>query len=174
LTAGTSVEEEKTLRRHSLIAAAALLVATAAPAAGRQDLVEPAAAIKIGRDQFERTCRFCHSLDRSLATTRDAPAWELIVKRMVAYGAPLNAVQRSLVVRYLAARSAFAGTCGGCHELTRLASDKPGARDGKSLGERMAAHVRELERQGQSPAGATFTREDLADIAALLQVLVLY
>ena len=149
-----------------------LLARRRAPAAAQQAAVDPAVAMKSGRDLFEKSCKLCHGLDRSLATNRDAPAWEQIVKRMVAYGAPLNAEQRPLVVRYLAARSAFAGTCGGCHELTRVVGDKPGVRDWKALTERMAGHVRELEKQGKAPAGGAFSPEELADIAALLQVVI--
>ena len=91
---------------------------------------------------------------------------------MVAYGSPLNAEQRPLVVRYLATRSVFAGKCGGCHELTRVVSDKPGVRDWKTLPERMAAHVGEFEKQGKAPAGVAFSPAELADIAALLQVVI--
>jgi mono/diheme cytochrome c family protein len=91
---------------------------------------------------------------------------------MVAYGAPLNAEQRPLVVKYLAARSVFAGKCGGCHELTRVVGDKPGAQDWSKLLERMAAHVAEFEKQGKAPAGAAFSPAELADIAALLQVVI--
>ena len=148
-----------------------LLIAVA-PAAAQQAATDPAFSMKTGRDLFEKSCKLCHGLDRSLATNRDAPAWELIVKRMVAYGAPLDAEQRPLVVRYLATRSTFAGKCAGCHELTRVVSDKPGARDWKTLAERMAGHVRELEKQGKATAGAVFTQAELADIAALLQVVI--
>lgn len=159
------------MHRYLLIAAA-LLLAGAAPAAAEPAAGDPAAAMKRGRELFEKSCRLCHGLDRSLATTRDAPAWEQVVKRMVAYGTPLNAEQRPLVVRYLATRSAFAVKCSGCHELTRVVSDEPGTRDWKALAGRMAEHVREFEKQGRAPAGAAFTPEELADIAALLQVVI--
>jgi len=159
------------MRTHSLIAAAALLLAVA-PAAAQPAADDPVVTMKTGRDLFEKSCKLCHGLDRSLAMTRDATAWGLIVKRMVAYGAPLNAEQRPLVVRYLATRSAFAGKCGGCHELTRVVSDKPGVQDWKTLTGRMAGHVREFEKQGKAPAGVTFTPEELTDIAALLQVVI--
>lgn len=160
------------MRAHVLIATAALLAASVAPLAAQQDPADPAVAIKTGKEQFEKSCRLCHGLDRSLALTRDAAAWGQIVKRMVAYGTPLNAGQRALVVRYLAARSAFAGTCAGCHELTRVVGDAPGARDWKAITERMAGHVRELEKQGQASAGATIPPAQLADIAALLQAVI--
>ena len=160
------------MRAHSLIAAAALLAAFAAPVAAQQDALDPAAALKNGKELFEKSCKLCHGLDRSLAMTRDAAAWGQTVKRMVAYGSPLNAGQRSLVVRYLAARSTFAGTCGGCHELTRVVGDGPGARDWKAITGRMAGHVRDLEKQGKATAGAAIPPADLADIAALLQVVI--
>ncbi len=134
---------------------------------------DPVAAMRSGKERFEKDCRFCHGLDRSLAPPpRDAALWEQIVKRMVAYGAPLNAELRPLVVRYLAAHSLFARKCGGCHEATRVVGDAPGPRDWKALTARMAEHVRELEKQGKTPAGAPFTPEELADIAALLQVVI--
>jgi len=160
------------MRMHSLIMAVAMLFAVAAPAAAQPAAVDAAATMKSGKELFEKYCRYCHGLDRSLASTKDAPTWGQTVKRMVAYGAPLNAEQRPLVVRYLATRSAFAGKCGGCHELTRVVGDKPGAQDWKALAERMAGHVREFEKQGKAPAGTAFTPEELTDIAALLQVVI--
>lgn len=158
--------------RHSLLAAAALALAVAAPAAAQQSAGDPVAAMKSGKELFEKSCRLCHGLDRTLATNRDAAAWGQTVKRMVAYGAPLNAEQRPLVVRYLAARAVFAGKCAGCHELTRVVGDAPGARDWKSLTERMAGHAGELAKQGRAPAGGAFSPEELAEIAALLQVVI--
>lgn len=160
------------MRVHSLIAAALLLATPVAPAAAQPAAVDPAGSMRNGRELFEKSCKLCHGLDRSLALTRDAAVWGQIVKRMVAYGTPLNAEQRALVVRYLATRSVFAGKCGGCHELTRVVSDKPGVQDWKTLLERMAAHVSEFEKQGKAPAGAAFTPEELTDIAALLQVVI--
>jgi len=154
------------------IAITALLLAVTAPVAAQQAAADPVASMKTGKELFEKSCKLCHGLDRSFALTGDAPAWGLIVKRMVAYGAPLNAAQRPLVARYLATRSAFAGKCGGCHELTRVVGDTPGARDWKSLTERVAGHFRELEIQGKAPASGAFTPEELADIAALLQVVI--
>lgn len=157
---------------RSLTLTAAILLTAVAPGAAQQAAVDPVAAMKTGKELFEKSCRLCHALDRTLATIRDAPAWEKNVKRMVAYGAPLNAGQRSLVVRYLATRSVFAGKCGGCHELTRVVSDKPGVQDWKTLTGRMAEHVREFEKQGKAPAGVVFSPEELTDIAALLQVVI--
>jgi mono/diheme cytochrome c family protein len=154
------------------IAMAVLLTAVAPAAFAQPAAVGPVVAMKSGKDLFEKNCKYCHGLERALATNRDAAAWGLLVKRMVAYGSPLNAEQRPLVVRYLATRSAFAGTCAGCHELTRVVGDKPGARDWKALTERMAGHVRELEKQGKAPAGGAISPEALADIAALLQVVI--
>jgi len=160
------------MRTHSLITAAAILLAAVASAAAQPPASDPVAAMKSGRELFEKSCKLCHGLDRSLAATKDAPAWEQILKRMVAYGAPLNAEQRPLVVRYLATRSTFAGKCGGCHELTRVVSDKPGVQDWKSLTARMAGHVRDFEKQGKAPAGVVFSPEELTDIATLLQVVI--
>jgi len=157
---------------RTLLASVALVLAAAAPSAAQQAAADPVGTMRTGRELFERSCKLCHGLDRSLAMTRDASAWGLIVKRMVAYGSPLNAEQRSLVVRYLATRSVFAGKCAGCHELTRVVSDQPGVQDWKTLTGRMAGHVREFEKQGKAPAGTAFTPEELTDIAALLQVVI--
>jgi len=157
-----------------LVTAAFLLAAAvlAVSAAAQQPAADPVAAMKSGRELFEKSCKFCHGLDRSLAPPREATAWVPIVKRMVAYGAPLNAEQRSLVVRYLAARSVFASKCAACHEATRVVGDTSGPRDWKALTERMAAHVRELADKGKAPAGSGFTPEELADVAAFLQIVI--
>jgi mono/diheme cytochrome c family protein len=160
------------MRMRGSFAAAALLAALAVPAAAQQPGTDPVAAMKTGKELFERNCKLCHGLDRSLAASHDAAAWGQIVKRMVTYGAPLNAEQRSLVTRYLATRSVFAGKCGSCHEATRVVGDKPVARDWKALAQRMAGHVKELEKQGKAPSGGGFTPAELEDIAALLQAVV--
>ena len=160
------------MRVHSLIATATILLALASPARAQQSAADPVVTMKSGRELFEKSCMLCHGLDRALVKMQDAAAWEKTVKRMVAYGTPLNVEQRPLVVRYLATRSAFAGKCGGCHELTRVVGDTPGARDWKTLTGRMAGHVREFEKQGKAPAGTAFTPEELTDIAALLQVVI--
>lgn len=160
------------MRMRILIATAAFLIAGSVPASAQVAASDPVAAMKSGRELFENSCGLCHGLDRSLAQTRDAAAWEKIVKRMVAYGAPLNAQRRPLVVRYLATRSVFAAKCGLCHEATRVVSDKPGARDWRLLAERMAGHLRELEREGKAPAGGAFSPGDLEDIAAFLKVVL--
>jgi len=160
------------MKIHALLVTAVLFLAAVVPASAQQPAVDPAVAMKTGKELFEKSCKLCHGLDRSLALTRDAADWGVIVKRMVAYGAPLNAEQRPLVVRYLATRAVFAGKCAGCHELTRVVSDKPGVQDWKTLTGRMAGHVREFENQGKTPVGVTFTPEELTDIAALLQVVI--
>jgi mono/diheme cytochrome c family protein len=159
------------MRLHALIAISVLVLAPV-PAVSQQTVEDPAAAMKAGKELFEKSCKLCHGLDRSLATTRDAAAWGQIVKRMVAYGAPLNAGQRTHVVRYLATRSAFAGKCGSCHEATRVVGDQPGARDWKALTQRMAGHVKKLEIKGQMPSGGEFAPGELEDIAALLQAVL--
>lgn len=149
----------------------ALLAAAPAPAASAPD--DPPAAMRVGKKLFEENCRLCHGLDRVLAPPRNPALWGEIVKRMVSYGAPLNAEQRPLVVRYLAARSVFAAKCGRCHEATRVIGDAPGPpRDWKALAERMAGHQRDLEKEGKAAAGDAFTPEELADLAALLQVTI--
>jgi len=160
------------MRTRSLIAAAAIVVAPAIPAAAQQPVADPVAAMQSGKELFEKFCRLCHGLDRALYPPREAALWGQIVKRMVSYGAPLNAQQRPLVTRYLATRSVFAQKCGACHEATRVVGDAPGPRDWKALAERMAVHARELESQGKAPAAGAFTPEELVDIAALLQIVI--
>jgi len=160
------------MRLHRRLAATVLLAALAVPAAAQQPAGDPVAAMKTGKELFEKNCKLCHGLDRSLAASHDAAAWGQIVKRMVAYGAPLNAEQRSLVTRYLATRSVFAGKCGSCHEATRVVGDKPVVRDWQALAQRMAGHVKELEKQGKAPSGGGFAPAELEDIAALLQAVV--
>ena len=158
------------MRMRGPIALIAVLLA-AGPATAQQAPADPVAAMQSGRELFEKSCRLCHGLDRALLPARDAALWPQIVKRMVAYGAPLNAQQRPLVTRYLATRSVFAQKCAVCHEATRVVGDAPGPRDWKAVAGRMAAHARDLETQGKAPASA-FTPEELADIAALLQVVI--
>ena len=159
------------MRIRSLIAAAAA-AALAIPAAAQQPAADPVAAMKAGKELFEKSCKLCHGLDRALFPARDPAVWPQVVKRMVTYGAPLNAGQRPLVIRYLAAHSLFAGKCGGCHEATRVVGDTPGPRDWKALTQRMSGHVRELEKQGKAPPGAAFAPGELEDIAAFLQVVI--
>ena len=158
------------MKLHACILLAALLAAPAVQAAAEQPAADPVAAMKSGKELFEKSCKLCHGLDRSLAPPRDAALWEKIVKRMVTYGAPLNAGQRPLVARYLATQSVFARTCAVCHEATRVVGEAPGQRDWKALTGRMAEHARDLEKQGKAPAA--FSPEELADVAALLQVVI--
>lgn len=162
------------MRMRAQVASASIVIALAlaGPAAAQQRAADPVAAMTAGKELFEKSCKLCHGLDRSLSLTRDASAWEMIVKRMVSYGAPLNAEQRPPVVLYLATRSTFAAKCAACHEATRVVSDTPGPRDWQALTGRMAGHVRDLESQGKAPAGAAFSPEELADIAAFLQVVL--
>ncbi len=159
------------MRIHPLIIAA-FVVAGVVPASAEQAALDPVAAMRTGRELFEKSCKLCHGLDRSLVLNRDAAGWAQIVKRMVAYGAPLSAEQRPLVARYLATRSVFAVKCGDCHEAARVVSDKPGPRDWKAITERMAGHLEKLQRQGSPAAGAAFSPAELEDIAAFLQVLL--
>ncbi|HWR97128.1 MAG TPA: cytochrome c [Candidatus Methanoperedens sp.] len=160
------------MKLQGQVALVVMLVAVAVTAAAQQPAADPVAAMLSGRELFEKSCKLCHGLDRALTPARDAAQWEKIVKRMVTYGAPLNAEQRPLVTRYLATQSAFAQKCAACHEATRVVGDAPGPRDWKALAECMAAHARELERQGKAAAAGGLTPEELTDIAALLQVLI--
>lgn len=159
------------MRWHQAIPAAVLLF-FAVTAVAQQPPADAPAALRAGKELFEKSCKLCHGLDRSLSPTRDAASWGQIVKRMVAYGAPLNAEQRPLVVRYLAARSVFAERCGACHETTRVVGDAPGPRDWKALTQRMAGHVKELEKQGKAADAAALPPAELEEIAALLQAVI--
>jgi mono/diheme cytochrome c family protein len=160
------------MRTHRRLAVAALLGALAVPAAAQQPAADPVASMKSGKELFEKDCRLCHGLDRALAARHDAESWSQIVKRMVTYGAPLNAAQRPLVSRYLAARSSFAAKCSSCHEATRVVGDQPVVRDWKALAQRMAGHVTELQKQGKAPSGGGLAPAELAEIAALLQAVL--
>lgn len=150
----------------TLAALACSSVAAAEPA------VDPAVELGAGKAAFEKNCRLCHTLERSLAKHDDVDGWTQTVKRMVLYGAPLKSPERVQVARYLAAQSLFASSCKACHSPTKAVGDAPGARDWKAIGERMAAHLAELERQGKAPGGTVLDGATLAEIGAFLRVVV--
>lgn len=160
------------MRSRTPMIVLAVLAAVAAPTFAQQKDGDPVAAMKAGKELFEKSCRLCHDLDRALFPAREPSVWPQIVKRMVTYGAPLNAQQRPLVIRYLAAHSMFAGKCSACHEVTRVVSEAPGPRDWKALTRRMIGHVRELEKQGKAPSGAALSETELEEIAAMLEVVI--
>ncbi len=158
--------------RTILTATAVALLVGASPAAAQSAAGDAVAAMQAGKASFEKNCRLCHGLDRSLAKRDTAAGWLQTVKRMVSYGAPVASAERPQVVRYLAARSSFAGTCGACHDATRVVPDEPVARDWRALTARMGEHLGELRQQGKAPAGVEPGPKDLEEIAAFLQVVI--
>jgi len=152
------------------IAAAGIIVAATcslARAAGEESRLE---VLRTGKSKFEQTCKFCHSLERSLTKNKSREEWSQTVKRMVTYGAPLNSVQREAVTSYLAARSTFEKSCNSCHSSLRVLAGPVQGRDWKATVERMDAHLEGLgkedaEMRQLSPA-------EVEDIAALLTLVI--
>jgi mono/diheme cytochrome c family protein len=153
--------------------AAALALGGALATAAELPPADPVAALRAGKQAFEKNCRLCHGLERSLATRQDAEAWLLTVKRMVKYGAPLSAEKRILVARYLFAQSAFAARCGGCHEPAKALEGAKGPRDWQAIAGRMAGHVADLARRGKTPGAVALSPAALGEIAAFLQAVAL-
>lgn len=54
-----------------------------------------------GKEVVEGGCALCHGLDRVVAAKRSKGEWQLIVKRMIFLGAPLDGDQANTVVSYL-------------------------------------------------------------------------
>jgi mono/diheme cytochrome c family protein len=55
-----------------------------------------------GKELVEGGCALCHGLDRVADTKRTKEQWQLIVNRMVFFGAPISGDQVTTVVDYLA------------------------------------------------------------------------
>jgi hypothetical protein len=78
--------------------AAALLVAGEAPRVGAQATPLPA-----GRNMelVLGSCVMCHAPEILAQQRLDRPTWEVIVDRMITYGAPITPATRPLIVEYL-------------------------------------------------------------------------
>ena len=154
--------------KKTVSAALALLLAGASftAAAGENARLE---TIRTGKERFERACKFCHNLERSLTKVKSRDEWSLTVKRMVTYGAPLNAVQRDAVTAYLGARSLFDSNCNSCHSSLRvLAKPVKGTEWSKTI-ERMGSHLKGLGgEEGQMKQLAQSEVEDIAAAALYL------
>ena len=107
-----------------------------------------------------------------LAKVYDRAGWTVSVKRMVTYGAPLNAAERDDVIGYLTGRSSFAQNCSTCHDATRVVPDDDKGRDWSALLKRMSAHLGELESKGLSKGISSLSDETREEIAAFLTVIL--
>ena len=152
------------------IVAAALLL-TAFAAAGRAgDTPDPVARMAAGKATFEKSCGFCHSLDRSLSRTKDRAGWMQTVKRMVTYGAPLDSGQREGVTAYLTAQSNFRAGCNSCHSNLKVLAEPAGNKDWKVTMERMSGHLKELAAKDKD--AKVLSDGEIEEIGALLSVVI--
>jgi cytochrome c5 len=129
-------------------------------------------SLRAGKGVLEKKCKLCHSLRLPLAKVYDREEWTAAVKRMVTYGAPLNAGERNDVIAYLAGRSSFARNCSACHDATRVVPDDDGGRDWTTLLKRMSGHLSELEAKGLSKGNSQLSGEENEEIAAFLTVIL--
>ena len=149
----------------------ATLAGPAAPtwAQPKKELID---SFRAGKVVLEKKCKLCHSLRLPLAKVYDRVEWTVSVKRMVTYGAPLNAAERNNVISYLAGRSSFARNCSACHDAARVVPDDDKGRDWTALLKRMSTHLGELENKGMSKGIASMSDEALEEIAAFLTVIL--
>ena len=88
--------------KHSLLAAAALTLLTAAPARSEEQPVPIKTAP--GHDAVENNCAGCHSLDylRINSVFLDRKVWQAEIDKMVnAFGAPIEPKDAATIVDYL-------------------------------------------------------------------------
>lgn len=126
--------------------------------------------LRTGKEKFEQTCKFCHSLERALAKNKSREEWSLTIKRMVTYGAPLNSSQRDSVTDYLAAKSSFETNCNACHSNLKVLSRPLGDTDWKGTIERMAGHLKDLA--GKEGGTKELSAGEIEDIAAFLTIVI--
>ena len=129
-------------------------------------------SFRAGKGVLEKKCKLCHSLRLPRAKVYDRKEWTVAVKRMVTYGAPLNAAERKDVIAYLAGHSSFARNCSACHDVARVVPDDDKGRDWTALLKRMSTHLGELESKGLSKGSAALSDETLEEIAAFLTVIL--
>ena len=72
-----------------------------------------------GKEAFEENCIECHSLEWPLKKIATREEWELTLTKMANTGAVLSKKQRTQVLEYLVAKSAFQQKCSVCHALER-------------------------------------------------------
>ena len=156
----------------ALLVMAAGLVLAGAISAGAQEEGDPGAVLKRGKEAFESKCRLCHSIQTPLSKVKSRAEWSQNVKRMVLYGAPVNAADREAIVGYLTAQSTFAQRCSGCHDVTRVVDAAQGRPDWKVLVGRMAGHFKDLEKQGRNQGQAPLSAQEVVEIAAFLTLVI--
>lgn len=110
-----------------------------------------------GKETFLEECRKCHTIKYALNESYSRDDWSLTVGMMVANGAQLSDEQRSLIVDYLTAKSAFETKCNACHPLERPLSKTKSLEEWQATVKRMAA-----KRPGH------LTAEEIEAIAAFL------
>jgi hypothetical protein len=95
-------------RSPAAIISAALVAGLAAGLAGAWSVAQPANSLPPGehRPLVLGACIPCHSAEMVAQQRLDRATWEAIVDRMVAYGAPITAETRPLILDYLATRLA--------------------------------------------------------------------
>ena len=150
----------------ALLAVAALALFAANLSAG-----EAAGSLEVlteGKTAFEKKCGFCHSLARTLSQNKERAQWSQAVKRMVAYGAPLNSTERNAVTSYLTAKSNFETNCNACHSNLRVLSGEAIGKDWKETVGRMAKHLDELAAKDKD--AKRLTAEEIDEIAAYLSL----
>jgi cytochrome c5 len=99
----------------SLILVAFAIVLAALPLTA----AEKTSPLAEGRALFEKTCKTCHGLDKSLGKTADRGAWKSTIDRMIANGARIDESQTEMILGYLTAKSTFETKCNTCHDLDR-------------------------------------------------------
>ena len=150
----------------AFLALLALALFSAAVPAG-----EGASSLEVlteGKTAFEKKCAFCHSLARTLSLNKERSQWSQTVKRMVAYGSPLNSAQRTAVTSYLTAKSNFETNCNGCHSSLRVLAGDAFRSDWSETVGRMAKHLEELAAKDQE--AKKLTAEEIEEIAAYLSL----
>jgi cytochrome c5 len=154
----------------AMVVAVTLVVPTGpSRAQPKKEIVD---SFRAGKGVLEKKCKLCHSLRLALAKVYDRVGWTASVKRMVAYGAPLDAAERKSVIGYLAGRSSFARNCSACHDTARVVPDDDKGRDWSAILKRMSTHLGELESKGLSKGSAPLSDETLEEIAAFLTVIL--
>jgi cytochrome c2 len=167
-------EEVSVKKKARVLSALALGVSLVGPvnlswAQPKREIVD---SFRSGKSVLEKKCKLCHSLRLPLSKVYSRDEWKVAVKRMVTYGAPLDAGERTDLIAYLAGRSSFARNCSGCHDAARVVPDDDGGRDWTAILKRMSGHVGELEAKGLSRGIAPLPDDALEEIAAFLTIIL--
>jgi len=146
-------------RAVAVLTAALCLGATGAFAA--DELGDPLAGLRSGKQSFETTCSRCHKLELPLAKRLDREGWEKLMGVMSSRGASLEPTQRALIVDYLVVKSTFENKCSSCHSVESAMAGKRNRAEWTATVERMA--------KKKDPK---FTAEELKLITAYLTLVV--